>query len=379
VGYANPTAAAGLSLGDPGYLQGSFNGNYWDPVYQLTFGPAFPVRVTDIYIDALWQVTDDEPEERDPFIRVHVEHFEIEYGTGEDPVRVEDPMLGERFENVGEDVWRYGYEEHRVGINAASNRNTRDLDYFAGLEFVRWDEESVIRFYRIDEEGEELLGTAPLTTDNGVTTADIAEYFENATTADFETFPDGVTDIVIDALWQRTEDEPEDTPRTPPRRPPGTPGGPGGPGSGGGEGEGGGADPPPGGPGSRGQLPPGGNNPNIPPNPMFAGSTVVQSGVDSNGYDTYVEISDTGVPLGDWTWDDDDEYWIFDDRVPLGAMPRTGLTDNTMMLMTLFSLSIATAAVALFAIRREQSNKVRGQKSMRRAMQAERLRRIAMG
>jgi hypothetical protein len=47
--------------------------------------------------------------------------------------------------------------------------------------------------------------------------------------------------------------------------------------------------------------------------------------------DTWLMIDEDGIPLGVWTWDDEEEIWIFDEDIPLGTldMPVTGYTRLT--------------------------------------------------
>lgn len=61
-------------------------------------------------------------------------------------------------------------------------------------------------------------------------------------------------------------------------------------------------------------------DPGLPP--ARDGSSLVEMGDN-----VYVEISEDGTPLGTWTYDDEDDEWIFDDEVPLGyatPLPQTG-------------------------------------------------------
>ena len=80
---------------------------------------------------------------------------------------------------------------------------------------------------------------------------------------------------------------------------------------------------------------PGGTDPLIPPAPTVEGRELVQNG------DTWLELDDLGVPLGEWHWDDDEEMWIFDPFPPLGDMPQTGTSSAApLMLLLLGSLLI---------------------------------------
>jgi len=75
----------------------------------------------------------------------------------------------------------------------------------------------------------------------------------------------------------------------------------------------------------------------------------------------WIEFDDQGVPLGTWTWDPDDEIWIFDENVPLGfaapvaAMPQTGLDGLSMYMYWLFGLSAMIAALSAFMLKRRWS------------------------
>jgi len=73
----------------------------------------------------------------------------------------------------------------------------------------------------------------------------------------------------------------------------------------------------------------------------------------------WLELDDLGVPLGHWTWDEDEFMWLFDPEVPLAAltptaMPLTGVgvANNTALLIALIGFSAATTATSLHLIRR---------------------------
>jgi len=104
------------------------------------------------------------------------------------------------------------------------------------------------------------------------------------------------------------------------------------------------------------ELPPvnsGGND--GPPTATVEGNELVPG---ENG--TWIELDDTGVPLGTWTWDDEEEEWIFEELpVPLGAaMPQTGIANNTFILIALIGLSLSIAAAALFFIMRDRRKNI---------------------
>lgn len=56
----------------------------------------------------------------------------------------------------------------------------------------------------------------------------------------------------------------------------------------------------------------------------------------------FIELDDQGVPLGEWTYDEDSETWIFDEYVPLGGLPQTGIVNlfPINLLLLLFGLSL---------------------------------------
>lgn len=65
---------------------------------------------------------------------------------------------------------------------------------------------------------------------------------------------------------------------------------------------------------------PGGSDPSEAPNPTVPGRTLVPS--EEGGF---IELSEDGVPLGEWTWDDGEEEWVFEEYPPpLAALPATG-------------------------------------------------------
>jgi len=83
---------------------------------------------------------------------------------------------------------------------------------------------------------------------------------------------------------------------------------------------------------------------------------------DDNG--TFIELDDSGVPLGTWTWDTDEEMWIFDPVVPLSAMPQanmpqTGLANLAALFASLIGLSFVIAASAFVMIKREKAKNLR--------------------
>jgi hypothetical protein len=104
---------------------------------------------------------------------------------------------------------------------------------------------------------------------------------------------------------------------------------------------------------------PGGTNPEEAPTPMNENATLFAY------EDMWIEIDETNTPLGSWVWDDD-EMWIFDDYVPLGAfaafdvasapaplalMPQTGLTNNVLLfaggMVGFLSLALGIAFITI--------------------------------
>ncbi|MDR1572519.1 MAG: hypothetical protein LBS32_08350, partial [Clostridiales Family XIII bacterium] len=53
--------------------------------------------------------------------------------------------------------------------------------------------------------------------------------------------------------------------------------------------------------------------------PAQGGSTLIQ-----NDDGSFLEIGEDGVPLGRWTWDPEEEAWIFEPITPLANLPQTG-------------------------------------------------------
>ena len=95
-----------------------------------------------------------------------------------------------------------------------------------------------------------------------------------------------------------------------------------------------------------------------PPTATVEGNELVPG---ENG--TWIELDEAGVPLGIWTWDEEEEEWVFEELpVPLGAlMPQTGIANNTRMLIALLGLSLSIVAAALLFIMHERQKKVKKQ------------------
>ncbi|MCL2365343.1 MAG: hypothetical protein FWC71_11870 [Defluviitaleaceae bacterium] len=52
--------------------------------------------------------------------------------------------------------------------------------------------------------------------------------------------------------------------------------------------------------------------------------------------DAWLEIDDDGTPMGQWTWNANEEIWIFEQFVPnaallVGIMPQTGIESRAIM------------------------------------------------
>ena len=87
---------------------------------------------------------------------------------------------------------------------------------------------------------------------------------------------------------------------------------------------------------------PGGRDRDVPPAPTSPGNTIQY--IDEGHY---LELNEDGVPLGEWHWDDEEEMWIFDEDIPLGALPRTGYSGVQAPALILFGLSLCGAVIAM--------------------------------
>jgi len=93
-------------------------------------------------------------------------------------------------------------------------------------------------------------------------------------------------------------------------------------------------------------------------NPDEAPTSITENATMMAYDDMWVEFDENGVPLGAWSWDDEEEMWIFDEmNVPLGVfaapvalMPQTGLTNNTPLFAIGMFGSLSLAAGAMFVI-----------------------------
>jgi LPXTG-motif cell wall-anchored protein len=70
-----------------------------------------------------------------------------------------------------------------------------------------------------------------------------------------------------------------------------------------------------------GAYEPGGSDPNMPPMPFVFGNEIVPGGPGE-----FIELSDSGLPYGSWTFDDDAGVWVFEEYPTPGgvALPKTG-------------------------------------------------------
>lgn len=88
---------------------------------------------------------------------------------------------------------------------------------------------------------------------------------------------------------------------------------------------------------------PGGNDRYVPPKPTIQGRTVTES---DDGI--FVEFDeDTGVPLGEWRWDDDGMEWIYDEYPPLSELPQTGAANMASLYLTVLGFTFIFAGAAL--------------------------------
>ncbi|MCL1975934.1 MAG: InlB B-repeat-containing protein [Firmicutes bacterium] len=76
-----------------------------------------------------------------------------------------------------------------------------------------------------------------------------------------------------------------------------------------------------------------------PPKPANGGNLIP----GDNG--RYIEISNDGIPKGEWHWDEELGVWIFDEYAPLGGFPQTGRTSSSVLFYYLLGLSLAGIAI----------------------------------
>ena len=81
-------------------------------------------------------------------------------------------------------------------------------------------------------------------------------------------------------------------------------------------------------------------NINLPTIPQ--GNTLVQ-----NEDGSYTEFDENGIPRGRWTWDEENEIWIFEEYVPLGDMPSTG--DDNISIYFFFLLGASFLGVGIIS------------------------------
>jgi|GEM_PF-1808791 len=126
-------------------------------------------------------------------------------------------------------------------------------------------------------------------------------------------------------------------------------------------------------------ITPGGNVSTATPNPITSDNALIQFD------DMWIELDDTGVPLGAWTWDEAQDMWIFDENVPLAAfdalgavatvagvtavtsqvaeavalMPQTDVESNAMQFALLFALAMIIAVASLVVIKYETKKRIK--------------------
>ena len=62
---------------------------------------------------------------------------------------------------------------------------------------------------------------------------------------------------------------------------------------------------------------------------------------------TYIEVDESGVPLGEWRWDPDEGIWIFYPAVALGQLPQTGFNYLVLYIITVIAIAALLTGVAL--------------------------------
>jgi len=136
------------------------------------------------------------------------------------------------------------------------------------------------------------------------------------------------SNLTLYAQWQESRDPGTLTPEVPPVTPPG-----------------GGGEPDP-------EEP---TNPEEPSDPLAPEVPPVRppgGGGDnelvSNGNGGYIEVNEAGVPLGEWTWDENDGIWVFKEfPVPLKFLniPQTGLA-SVKLYVLMFMMTVSAAGMA---------------------------------
>ena len=89
---------------------------------------------------------------------------------------------------------------------------------------------------------------------------------------------------------------------------------------------------------------PGGTDPSLPPVPTIPGNMVIPG---DNG--VFIEFDGFGTPLGEWSWDDFDEIWVFEEYPPpLSMLPATG--DSGAMALWAFALCMSLLGSVLLCL-----------------------------
>ena len=77
--------------------------------------------------------------------------------------------------------------------------------------------------------------------------------------------------------------------------------------------------------------------------------TAPQNYLEQDG-DGWLELDEFGVPLGRWSWDPDEEMWLFDPFPPLGSLPQTGVWGARALLF--FILGLILSGTGVFMLKR---------------------------
>ena len=90
---------------------------------------------------------------------------------------------------------------------------------------------------------------------------------------------------------------------------------------------------------------PGGSSSTAPPEAHNPEDKLVpQIGDDGKVY--FIEIGPDGVPLGEWTWDDDENMWIFDAYTPLAYLPQTSGSHSPLWVLAFGLILLYTGVVS---------------------------------
>jgi LPXTG-motif cell wall-anchored protein len=68
----------------------------------------------------------------------------------------------------------------------------------------------------------------------------------------------------------------------------------------------------------------------------------------------YVALSEEGVPLGEWKWDDEADEFSFDEYVPLTMLPQTGLSKMLPLWIASMLSAMLLAMVSVSALRKQK-------------------------